>query len=75
MLVTLQEWAKLNFAGKQPSVITMRRWAVAGKFNPRALKIGRTYYVESNAQFVGGTRNDIGHRRNKRNGEQAQNNS
>lgn len=69
MLVTLAEWANITFEGSKPSIITMRRWAVMGKFNPRAVKIGRLYYVEKQAKFVGRTRSDIGHERNKSDGK------
>lgn len=64
--MTLTEWADSTFEGVKPSIITMRRWAVLGKFSVKAEKIGRTWYVPVGARFTGKTRSDVGHTRNNK---------
>lgn len=49
MLVTLEIWAeRLN---PPPTINTLRAWARSGKFSPPAQKIGRTYYVDEDAEY------------------------
>jgi predicted site-specific integrase-resolvase len=49
-LVTLEEWAADHFR-TPPSLNTLRKWARDGLFLPAATKHGRSYYVDSSAQY------------------------
>jgi len=47
--ITLDAWAeRLDPA---PAINTLRAWARSGKFDPPAQKMGRTYYVDENAEY------------------------
>lgn len=56
MLITLNEWAARNFGETRPSLRTMRRWVTEGKLYPSAIKVGRTLFVDSTAQYRGTSR-------------------
>lgn len=49
-LVTLEEWADDHFR-TPPSLNTLRKWAREGRIAPTPVKHGRSYYVESTAQY------------------------
>jgi len=49
-LVTLEEWARDTFR-TPPSPNTLRKWARAGLIHPAPVKHGRSYYVDSQAQY------------------------
>lgn len=49
-LVTLDEWAADHFR-TPPSQNTLRKWAREGRIAPAPVKHGRSYYVESDAQY------------------------
>ena len=51
-LVTLEEWANATYAGRSPSIYTLRRWCKAGRIFPIPEKHGRTYYVAENARYI-----------------------
>ena len=51
MEVTLQTWARSKFE-KQFSIRTLRAWATAGKIKPFPRKIGNTWLVDEDAQYV-----------------------
>jgi Excisionase-like protein len=53
MKVTLPQWAALQFREGAPHIKTLRRWCCEGKIFPVPQKLGRTYYVEENARYVG----------------------
>lgn len=59
MQITLLEWADRNFGETKPSLRTMRRWAAEGKLKPSPVKIGRTLYIQPNAEFHGMTRAEL----------------
>lgn len=49
-LMTLEEWADDHFR-TPPSLNTLRKWAREGRIAPAPIKHGRSYYVESDAQY------------------------
>jgi len=51
MKVTLTAWAARHFE-HPPVENTLRIWARQGRIVPTPIKIGRTYYVEPNAQHI-----------------------
>lgn len=50
MKVTLEKWAEKNM-DPVPSLNTLRAWANAGLFHPPAVKMGRTWYVDEDAEY------------------------
>jgi hypothetical protein len=48
--ITLDEWAKRKYS-PPPNVDTLRRWARDMKIFPFPQKVGRTYYVDPNAEY------------------------
>jgi len=51
MKITLTAWAARHFE-RPPVENTLRIWARQGRIVPTPIKIGRTYYVEPNAQHI-----------------------
>ena len=49
--VTLQEWAGMMFS-KIPHNNTLRRWANDGKISPPPRKVGKSWQVKRDAQYV-----------------------
>lgn len=64
-LLDLKTWASRTFEGNAPSAITLRRWVAAGRIKPSPIKIGRSYFVSSDAVAVGRTRSDMGGKRGR----------
>ena len=52
MLVQLAEWAKENFS-PAPHRNTLINWTRAGYIYPVPVFIGRSYFVEKDARYVG----------------------
>ena len=50
MKVTLEKWAEKNM-DPVPKQNTLRAWASAGLFDPPAVKMGRTWYVDEDAEY------------------------
>lgn len=51
--IKLETWlAQTYAAGEGPTLDTARRWARAGKFDPPAVKEGRTYYVDPGTRYT-----------------------
>lgn len=50
MKITLQAWAAAEF-DPPPSISTLRQWAKLGLIVPAPIKVGRTWMVESTAQY------------------------
>lgn len=50
-LLTLEEWAKANYA-IPPARETLRRWARDARIYPPAEKQGRAYYVRPDARYI-----------------------
>lgn len=50
MKVTLEKWAELNL-DPPPSRATLQTWAREGRFEPKAVKHGRRYYVDQDAHY------------------------
>lgn len=50
MKVTLEKWAEKNM-DPVPSLNTLRAWANAGLLHPPAVKMGRTWYVDEDAEY------------------------
>lgn len=48
--ITLEEWAKRHYQ-PAPNLDTLRRWAREMKIFPFPQKVGRTYYVDPNAEY------------------------
>ena len=51
-LTTLESWAAERFGEHAPSIFTLRAWARDGKIYPLPQKIGRTYFVSHEAEYV-----------------------
>ena len=54
-LMTLEEWAKENYA-QPPSTVTLQRWAREARIFPAPEKHGRSYFVRANARYVDPTK-------------------
>ncbi|WP_043650308.1 excisionase [Chitinilyticum litopenaei] len=52
MRITLTEWARRNF-DPPPTRQTLYNWREAGLINPAPKFIGRSYWVEEDAQVIG----------------------
>ncbi len=50
MKITLEAWAKKEFS-PPPDIATLRRWARDGAIHPAPVKVGRTWYVERDAEY------------------------
>ena len=50
MKVTLEKWAEKNM-DPAPKQNTLRAWASSGLFDPPAVKMGRTWYVDEDAEY------------------------
>ena len=50
--ITLEAWAAARYS-PPPSVYTLRRWARDCRIFPIPEKVGRAYYVDPEAKFVG----------------------
>ena len=51
MLVSLEEWAKLNVSFPI-SKATLTAWAKSGRLFPKPVKMGRRWAVKSDAQYI-----------------------
>ncbi|CAB3782179.1 excisionase [Paraburkholderia fynbosensis] len=51
-LIPLNVWAEEMFGGYAPPVRTLRSWIRAGKIYPMPVKIGRSYFVKPDAEYV-----------------------
>lgn len=50
---TLEDWRTTNFAAHcRPTLNTVRKWAKLDRFDPPAVKHGRTYYVHPAARYT-----------------------
>jgi hypothetical protein len=49
--VLLEQWGREHF-DPPPSIWTLRAMARAGKIDPPPVKVGKSYYVDSNAAVV-----------------------
>jgi predicted site-specific integrase-resolvase len=49
--VTLQEWAAMMFS-KIPHDNTLRRWVHYGHIQPQPKKVGKSWQVKRDAQYV-----------------------
>lgn len=52
-MITLQAWAEAHY-DPPPTQWVLRRWARDGELHPRPEKVGRTYYVASDARRLTG---------------------
>lgn len=52
MKILLAEWAKRRY-DPPPPMFTLRRWAREGEIFPGPEKVGKSYYVDENAERVG----------------------
>lgn len=50
--VTLEEWAAAQFT-QVPHANTLRKWARDGQIQPRPELVGRSYFVQPSARYVG----------------------
>ena len=50
--IPLDMWAAAKFAGRVPSIHTLRRWVREEKIIPFPRLYGRAYYVKENARYV-----------------------
>lgn len=55
-LVTLEDWAKATYGERPPGIATLRRWARDARIYPAAVKHGRTYFVQPDAEYVDAAR-------------------
>ncbi|ASW00520.1 hypothetical protein CJU94_19615 [Paraburkholderia aromaticivorans] len=51
-LIPIAVWAEETFGDYAPPVRTIRSWIRAGKIYPMPVKIGRSYYVKPDAEYV-----------------------
>lgn len=51
-MITLQKWAA-DYFDPVPKPSALFRFARTNQISPPAKKVGRTWYVEQNAEFVG----------------------
>jgi hypothetical protein len=56
--ITLHDWAQARFE-KPPANKTLQRWARDCWIFPIPKKIGRAYYVDPDARFIGADHNEI----------------
>lgn len=49
--ITLTVWAERNFA-PAPKLPTLRAWAAGGMISPTPIKVGRTWMVRQDAEYV-----------------------
>lgn len=49
--ILLTAWAALHF-DPAPTDNTLRTWARSGRIYPMPIKVGRSYYVEQDAQHI-----------------------
>ena len=52
-LIPVSEWAKQNFEVRIPHPNTLRRWIHEGRIYPEARKVGKNWFVPSNAEYRG----------------------
>lgn len=50
MLIRLEAWAARKF-DPAPSINTLRAWANAGLISPPAVKVGRSWMVDEDAEY------------------------
>lgn len=53
MKITMAEWAKRSFS-PAPCRNTLCKWRKLGMISPAPVFLGKAYYVEENARYVGG---------------------
>ncbi len=51
-LIPLPVWLEQTFGEHQPTINTARAWCRQGRIKPTPKKIGRTYYLQPNAEHV-----------------------
>lgn len=51
MKITLDTWAARHF-DPPPTLPTLRTWARSGHIQPAPVKVGRTWYVDSDATYT-----------------------
>lgn len=51
MKIPLREWASRNFS-PAPCKNTLSSWVKSGRISPMPVFIGRSYYVDENAEYV-----------------------
>ncbi len=49
--ITLPEWAALTYS-KVPHQNTLLKWVHEGRIQPRPQKVGRSWWVRPNAEYV-----------------------
>ncbi len=52
MLIPLTTWAKKTF-NPVPKIEALRRFARTNQISPPAKRVGRDWYVDENAEFIG----------------------
>lgn len=55
--ITLQAWAANHF-DPPPQIGTLRGWVRNDKIHPRPIKVGRTYMVLPDAQYISSAKTD-----------------
>jgi hypothetical protein len=50
--LTLPVWAKNKFGDDSPHIVTLRRWVREGRIYPLPKKIGKTWFVVPNAEYL-----------------------
>lgn len=51
-MLTLEQWSKATFGDNGPKcILTLRRWAAAGKIIPKPRKVGNRYLVTPGARY------------------------
>lgn len=58
-LITLSEWSRQTFGDHKPHRATLSRWISNGLIQPYPKKIGRTYFVQPDAEYVDRISQDV----------------
>ncbi|WP_088505081.1 excisionase [Burkholderia ubonensis] len=51
-LIPLNVWADQTFGEYAPHRHTLRNWVQAGKIHPVPIKVGRSYFVSPDAEYI-----------------------
>lgn len=52
-LTSLENWAKKRYGDDAPSIYTLRRWVKQAKIVPAPKKVGRMYFIQPGAIYLG----------------------
>lgn len=50
--IRLETWARSRWGDEAPSIKTLRRWVREARIFPIPQKVGRSYFVRPNAEYI-----------------------